>query len=80
MDIEQIIRDKKIFLDNGIKSLKNANLTIGNRMAFDLDKFQDMINEGGQELSFIDAKFLEDLREILGNMLGNLVTTLEILY
>ncbi len=57
-------------------ALRRCGLPTVNHLSADMEKLRAKIKKGGQELSIVDGKFLEDIREIVGRLEGTLSITL----
>ena len=73
----------KVFVENGgkygasILALRRSKLPIVSQISTEMEKLRAKIEEGGQELSLVDGKFLEEVRENLGILKGIVAITLE---
>ncbi len=61
-------------------AMRRCGLATVNQVSHDMEKLRAKMEKGGQELSLVDGKFLEDIREILGRIQGTLETTLKMFY
>ena len=72
----------KTFIENGGKygasllSLRRSKLPNVSKISCVMEEVRAKVVEGGEELSLVDGKFLEEVREILGRLEGVLAVTL----
>jgi len=72
----------KAFVENGgtygasLLALRRSNLPNVARISKVMEELRAKVEEGGQELSLVDGKFLEEVRELLGILQGTLGVTL----
>lgn len=72
----------KVFVENGgvygasLLALRRRDLPNVSRISKVMEELRAKVEEGGQELSLVDGKFLEEVREILGCLQGTLAVTL----
>ena len=72
----------KVFVEHGgnygasLLALRRSNLPNAARISKVMEDLRAKVEEGGQELSLVDGKFLEEVREILGGLQGILAVTL----
>ncbi|XP_065060846.1 uncharacterized protein LOC135688068 [Rhopilema esculentum] len=73
---------QKTFIENGGKygasllSLRRSKLPNVSKISCVMEEVRAKVVEGGEELSLVDGKFLEEVREILGRLEGVLAVTL----
>ena len=72
----------RVFVENGgtygasLLALRRSNLPNVARISKVMEELRAKVQEGGQELSLVDGKFLEEVRELLGCLQGTLCVTL----
>ena len=60
--------------------LRRSELPTVKQISRDMEELRAKISDGGQELSLVDGKFLEETRDILGRLKGTICTTLSMFY